>query len=272
MERVDERIINYGLIVKTVESYLSNNSCFKNDVGSGHDNGSVLVFLPGVGGKNWDQLVYQSHNHNHNTILTSSHVAEIKELSALMEGSRTIRNSNVRILHLHSNLSPQRQKEVFRSGRKLILSTNIAETSITIADVTCVVDCGLSREISVSKRSSTSILRKSTISKASANQRSGRAGRVQPGVCLRFFSRYTYDNMEEHLTPEVMRMPLEEVVMSVLGGSGGSCLGSGGVAGFLKGCPQPPDSRGVEVALDELVNIGAVERVEVRHETLRGQS
>ena len=59
MERVDERIINYGLIVKTVESYLSNNSCFKNDVGSGHDSGSVLVFLPGVGGKSWDQLVYQ---------------------------------------------------------------------------------------------------------------------------------------------------------------------------------------------------------------------
>ena len=214
MRKVDEFKVNVALIADVCARFLEESE----------DGGSALVFLPGAG--------------------------EIRDCHGVLVGDGRMRG--VKVLMLHSNVSAAQQRECFAPGRKIILSTNIAEASLTLPDVTCVIDTGLSREVGVSSRSGTGTLRKSWCSRASAKQRAGRAGRVRPGVCYRLYSRWTWEGrMKDHLEPEIRRMPLEEVVVAVL--EGGRCS----VEGFLSECPDPPE-KGVKEAVDGLVHIGAV--------------
>ena len=129
------------------------------------------------------------------------------------------------------------------------------ETSITIPDVICVIDSGLVREVRLNKRSMTSTLATDFCSKASAKQRTGRAGRVQSGICCRLFSSKTHKHvMKDQAMPELQRVPLEEVCLSILAGNlSTNCMD------FLLQAPQPPSEQSVQAALNILEEVGAIE-------------
>uniref|UniRef100_A0A8D8YRQ8 Probable ATP-dependent RNA helicase YTHDC2 n=1 Tax=Cacopsylla melanoneura TaxID=428564 RepID=A0A8D8YRQ8_9HEMI len=125
--------------------------------------------------------------------------------------------SQLYILTLHSQMQTSKQKLVFSTPpeglRKIILSTNIAETSITINDVVYVIDCGKHKEKTYNSISGVTSLQSVWISKACARQRSGRAGRVQSGVCYHMFSRGRYASLPEFQVAEILRTPLTELCL-----------------------------------------------------------
>ena len=127
------------------------------------------------------------------------------------------------ILPLYGRLPKEEQERVFETApagkRKVVISTNIAETSVTISDVTTVIDSGLCKLNFYNPKNYTSSLIESTVSKASCNQRKGRAGRTQAGTCYRLYSRKDFETRPEYTTEEIYRTDLSEVVlrMSELG-------------------------------------------------------
>ncbi|MBQ7611528.1 MAG: ATP-dependent RNA helicase [Spirochaetaceae bacterium] len=127
------------------------------------------------------------------------------------------------IVPLYGRLSKEEQERVFQRApfgkRKVVISTNIAETSITINDVVTVIDSGLAKLNHYNPFTFTSSLEETTISKASCNQRRGRAGRTQAGVCYRLYSRADFEERPMYTTEEIYRTDLSEVVlrMSELG-------------------------------------------------------
>ena len=240
MDRVNEEIINYDLIEDVLLILLVNperNESLLPPEGADLSEGAVLIFLPGFG--------------------------EIRTLTERLEGSRSLGNKQrFDIIPMHSTLSPQDQRRAFikpkKGCRKIILSTNIAETSVTIPDVVAVIDAGRVREVRVDKRTSTSRLVTDWCSRASAKQRAGRAGRVQPGICLKLYSSLTVSQvMKEAAQPEIRRVPLEDVCLTILAGSfADSCME------FLNQTPQPPSEEAVRSALRVLRDVGAIELVE----------
>ena len=151
--------------------------------------GTVLCFLPG-----WD---------------------EIKAATELIRKSATYNEDTMKIMPLHSSVPQEEQQSVFTPAKegtmKIILSTNIAESSVTIDDVLSVIDAGLVREMSYNAESAMSSMETVLISSASATQRSGRAGRVAPGSCFRLYSRGVHASMAERPTPEIQRTALGDV-------------------------------------------------------------
>ena len=155
---------------------------------SGPAEGDILIFLPGEGA--------------------------IKNCIAQIE-SLPIRKS-LEVLPLYARLSSEEQERVFDEypgKRKVIVATNIAETSVTIDGVTSVIDSGLAKINYYNQRNFTSSLIEIPISKASANQRKGRAGRTRPGTCYRLYSRKDYDLRPLYTTEEILRTDLSEVVL-----------------------------------------------------------
>lgn len=157
--------------------------------------GSVLVFLPG-----WD---------------------DISRLHRQLASSPEFSNPHkFMLLQLHSGIQKKDQDMVFHSLRpgqhKIILSTNIAETSITIDDVTVVIDTGRVKEKTYDPHTKLAYLQSSWISQASARQRRGRAGRTQAGVCFHLYSTLRAAHLSEFQDSELLRMPLEELVLQVL--------------------------------------------------------
>lgn len=151
--------------------------------------GDVLVFLPGVG--------------------------EIRAAADALAGSGETRETIV--LPLHGQLPPEEQDLAVRRSqrRKIVLATNVAESSITIDGVTAVVDSGLARVLRFDTGRGLDVLRLETISKASAEQRKGRAGRTAPGRCYRLWSRADERGMPERDTPEVRRVDLAGPALEV---------------------------------------------------------
>lgn len=154
--------------------------------------GSILCFLPGMD--------------------------EIRLVDYMIKKS----SSNITTRHLHSSVSSKDQAKAFEPGRKIILSTNIAETSVTIPDVKIVIDSGRERQFSLldSVSESTTVVGSQLvtigISQASAKQRAGRAGRVSAGKCYRLYTRDHHDKMEPYTTPEILRMDLSQLVLHSL--------------------------------------------------------
>ena len=124
---------------------------------------------------------------------------------------------NYIILQLFSNLPSEEQIKIFMNypnQRKIILSTNIAETSLTIDGIVYVIDCGFSKQICFNPRNGLETLAIAPISKNSAIQRAGRAGRNQPGKCFRLYTAYSYKNeLEDETIPEILRTNLITIVL-----------------------------------------------------------
>ena len=145
----------------------------------------------------------------------------MNEITALADGVREYVAESRRwiLLKLHSSLPIEEQDRVFDIApdgvRKVILSTNIAETSVTIDGIRFVVDSGKVKEMAFESDSAVHSLQEFWISKASANQRKGRAGRTGPGVCFRFYSNEQYDAFLEFTVPEIHRVPLEATALQI---------------------------------------------------------
>lgn len=124
------------------------------------------------------------------------------------------------ILPLYANLPPHEQNKVFarppsESIRKIIISTNIAETSVTIPGVRFVVDCGLVKQKAFQNTTGVDSLQVTAVSQAQATQRAGRAGREGPGKCFRIYTQSTFDNLLEVTVPEMLRCNLAGVILSL---------------------------------------------------------
>ena len=124
---------------------------------------------------------------------------------------------HLHILPLYGRLSKEEQEKLFdeppAGKKKVIISTNIAETSVTISDITTVIDSGLCKLNFYNPRNFTSSLIESSVSKASCNQRKGRAGRTHEGSCYRLYKRMDFETRPEYTTEEIYRTDLSEVVL-----------------------------------------------------------
>ncbi|EXB30259.1 putative ATP-dependent RNA helicase DHX36 [Morus notabilis] len=168
--------------------------------------------------------------------------------------------SKALLLACHSLMPIDEQKLIFdrpKDGvRKIILATNIAETSITIDDVVFVVDCGKANESLYDALNNLPCLLPNWISKAAAGQRRGRAGRVQPGECYHLYPRCVYDSLSEFQLPQILRTPLESLCLHI------KSLQLGSISEFLSKAPQPPEPLSVQNAVEYLKTVGALDEDE----------
>ncbi|KOC69519.1 putative ATP-dependent RNA helicase YTHDC2 [Habropoda laboriosa] len=197
--------------------------------------GSVLIFLPG-----YDDIVTMKEKINN----------EEKEMN---QGLRYT------LYVLHSNMQTCDQKKVFKPSsvgmRKIILSTNIAETSITIDDVVYVIDSGKVKEKSFDAISGVCTLKSSWISQACAKQRKGRAGRCRKGICYRLFSSIRYNSMQPYQIPEILRLPLQELCLYTKHLAPGNTP----IAEFLDRALEPPSNVVTRNAVQLLKTIDALD-------------
>ncbi|MFZ7128291.1 MAG: ATP-dependent RNA helicase HrpA [Desulfobacterales bacterium] len=176
---------------------------------------------------------------------------DIRETCDLLE-SRALPRTVV--LPLYARLPAGDQRRVFAGSaqRKIIVATNVAETSITIPGIRYVVDTGLARVPQYSPRTRTTGLPVVGISRSSADQRAGRCGRVADGVCVRLYSEEDYQGRPRFTPPEILRSSLAEVILRMI------ALDLGDVAGFP--FIDPPDARSIKDGLDLLSELGAVRK------------
>jgi ATP-dependent helicase HrpA len=162
---------------------------------------------------------------------------------------------NTEVLPLYGRLSAEEQHRVFRPApagtrRRVVLATNVAETSLTVPGIRYVIDAGTARISRYSARSKIQRLPIEAISQASARQRSGRSGRTSPGIAIRLYSEEDFDRRPEFTDPEILRTNLAAVILQMIS------LGLGDIQDFP--FLQPPDSRGIKDGLDLLTELGAI--------------
>ncbi|XP_063715961.1 uncharacterized protein LOC134843680 isoform X2 [Symsagittifera roscoffensis] len=198
------------------------------------DNGAILVFLPGY--------------------------EEISRMKILIEEHDVLGDqSNFRVFVLHSNIKSEDQKRVFQhyKERKLILSTNIAETSLTIDDVIFVVDPGKTKQREMDTQSSLSYsLQVCWASQANVKQRAGRAGRTRPGYAFHLFSKTRFESMKDFTSPEILRYPLNDLCLQtkiVFPDNKHS------ISDILTSVPDAPPQTSITSALKHLKEIGALD-------------
>uniref|UniRef100_A0A383V6U4 ATP-dependent helicase HrpB n=1 Tax=Tetradesmus obliquus TaxID=3088 RepID=A0A383V6U4_TETOB len=192
--------------------------------------GDVLCFMPGV--------------------------AEIRRLQQLLQQDSVIRKAGIAVQQLHGGLSPQQQDEVIRPNRSLqqrrvVIATPIAESSITIDGVTAVVDSGLARAPCYSPATGISRLLTQRISQDSAEQRRGRAGRTQPGVCYRLWGQDDHQQLLRCTLPEICSADLAQLALQLA--SWGSPDGQG--LAWL----DPPEPQALADARQLLLELAAVD-------------
>ncbi|MGY2704649.1 ATP-dependent RNA helicase HrpA [Nocardioides sp. HB32] len=199
---------------------------------------------------------------------TEAIVDAVKELSAegpgdvlvFLPGEREIRDTadamkdlpRTEIVPLYSRLSAAEQHKVFSShtGRRVVLATNVAETSLTVPGIRYVVDTGVARVSRYSVRTKVQRLPIEPISQASANQRSGRCGRVEAGIAIRLYSEEDFEGRSEFTDPEILRTNLASVILQM------ASLGLGDIARFP--FLEPPDRRNVTAGVQLLEELGAL--------------
>ncbi|RXG57045.1 Bestrophin-3, partial [Armadillidium vulgare] len=193
--------------------------------------GAVLVFLPG-----WEQ---------------------ISKLDKMLRNEPFFGEGKYLIIPLHSMMPTVNQKKVFNRPpdgvRKIILATNIAETSITIDDIVYVIDSGYIKMKNYDKNSNTSTLLPEFVALANARQRRGRAGRVQEGICYHLFSRGREKLLNEFQLPEIKRTRMEEVILHL------KVLQLGLTKNFLRKIMDPPDEDVIDVSIKMLEAISALD-------------
>ena len=190
--------------------------------------GDVLIFLPGV--------------------------FEIKKTIEKLKLIKQLKECV--IVPLYGELNPRNQEIALEISdkRKIIVSTNLAETSLTIEGVEIVIDCGLARIPSFDESRGINTLLLKKISIASADQRAGRAGRVRPGICIRLWSESENLNREKYLLPEIKRLDLTEVFLLL------SAFHSGSKFIMNLDWLDPPSDEAIGNAKDILISLNALER------------
>ncbi len=216
-----------GAVVRYVVERAENEELASDNADVG---GAVLVFCPGVG--------------------------EIRQ--AIDAISSSLRGQSVEILPLHANLSADEQRKVFqpvrRGARKIVVATNVAETSITIPDVSYVVDTGRVKETRFEPESGLTRLVECWASRAACKQRRGRAGRVRAGECFRLYPRFVDERkMSAQQTPEMRRVPLESLFLQVK-----SMRQDEDVQLYLNKALDPPSLASMDAALTNLIEAGAL--------------
>lgn len=193
-----------------------------------HGEGDILVFLPGE--------------------------REIREAAEALRKSTLRRNDE--ILPLFARLSHAEQHKIFHptgAKRRIVLATNVAETSLTVPGIKYVIDTGLARVKRYSARAKVEQLHVEKISQAAARQRSGRCGRVSAGICIRLFSEEDFNSRPEFTDPEIVRSNLAAVILRM------AALKLGDVAAFP--FLEAPDQRYINDGFQVLLELGAVEVV-----------
>jgi ATP-dependent helicase HrpA len=157
------------------------------------------------------------------------------------------------ILPLFARLPWTEQRRIFlpSSSRKIVVATNVAETSITIPGIRYVIDTGLARISQYNPRSRTTSLPVRAISKSSADQRKGRCGRVQNGICIRLFDKADYEDRPLFTEPEILRSNLAEVILRMLSLN----LGAISLFPFI----DPPHPKNIRDGIEILKELGAIE-------------
>ncbi|WP_018405640.1 ATP-dependent RNA helicase HrpA [Marinobacter gelidimuriae] len=175
-----------------------------------------------------------------------------REIRALSNVLRHAELRHTEVLPLYSRLSNQEQNRVFQShrGRRLVLSTNVAETSLTVPGIRYVIDTGVARISRYSVRSKIQRLPIEPISQASANQRAGRCGRVAPGICFRLYDENDFINRPEYTDPEILRTNLASVILQM------ATSGLGEIRNFP--FLESPDNRQINDGYKLLEELGAV--------------
>ena len=186
-----------------------------------------------------------------------------REIRETAEALRKHHPPHTEILPLYARLSAAEQNRIFQPhrGRRIVLATNVAETSLTVPGIRYVIDSGFARLSRYSYRSKVQRLPVERVSRASADQRAGRCGRVGPGVCIRLYSEEDYAARPRFTDPEIKRTNLAAVILQM------QALGLGHIEDFP--FVDPPDSRYVQDGFRLLFELGAVD--EFREITALGQ-
>jgi HrpA-like RNA helicase len=201
--------------------------------GEGGAASAVLVFLPGT--------------------------QDIRDVETALAGPpfRDSLGGRALVLPLHGSLSSEEQGRVFgpppQGMRKVILATNVAESSVTIDDVAYVVNTGKLKERRFDATSGVSTLQSHWASAANNKQRRGRAGRVRPGLCVHLFVAGRRERLQPFQTPEMLRVPLEELCLTI------KALALGRAAPVLAEALEPPKAEAVAAAVATLTGIGALD-------------
>src|SRR4051794_8013154 len=192
----------------------------------GEGPGDILVFLPGE--------------------------REIRDTADVLSKVTTRPTDAFDVVPLYARLSSAEQHRVFEphGRRRVVLATNVAETSLTVPGIRYVVDAGLARISRYSTRTKVQRLPIEPVSQASANQRSGRCGRVEAGICIRLYSEADFESRPQFTAPEILRTNLASVILQM------TALGLGDVARFP--FVDPPDQRNVRAGVQLLEELGAL--------------
>lgn len=223
--------IDYELVASAVK-HIVDNETVKIEGGS---EPAILIFMPGA--------------------------MEIKRCVEALEEKLGGGGSDYEILPLHANLSPQEQTRVFKTVpahvRKIVVATNVAETSITIEGVVYVIDSGRVKETQFEAANSMMHLVETWASRASCRQRRGRAGRTRPGKCFKLFTRVTDETkMHAQQVPELLRTPLEQLCLTV------KAMGGHDVRQFLAKAIDPPSTKALDSAIRSLREVEAIDLTE----------
>ncbi|MCU1687162.1 MAG: ATP-dependent helicase HrpA [Amycolatopsis sp.] len=183
------------------------------------------------------------------------------DILVFLSGEREIRDTadalnkqdlrNTEVLPLYARLSSAEQHRVFNrhTGRRVVLATNVAETSLTVPGIKYVIDPGTARISRYSHRTKVQRLPIEPVSQASANQRKGRCGRTSDGTCIRLYTEDEFDARPEFTDPEILRTNLASVILQM------TSLGLGDIAAFP--FVEPPDSRQITDGIQLLQELGA---------------
>ena len=208
------------------------------DIHLDHDPGDILVFLTGQHEieTTCDKLFKAAENIDYSYDVVSRKV------------------KGMAILPLYGSLPTEHQQRVFqpteKGVRRVIVSTNIAATSVTVNGVVYVIDCGYVKQLTYNPRTGLDILEIVPISKSEAAQRAGRAGRTAPGQCYRLYSESYYNSLIENTVPEIQRASLTSVILDL------KCMGISNVIEFQY--LDPPEERMILEALKQLYYFEAI--------------